>query len=89
MPVNNAHIKQFTEKRNTEVHLHTASVLQKYNQALELCSRAALKNIVPYTLYLAQALISETLSSGDMLGTPTQCDTFAIDVDASQKTRLN
>ena len=43
--MNNTHVKQFTEKKNAEIHLHTASALQKYNQVLELCSRAAFEDV--------------------------------------------
>jgi len=32
---------------------------------------------------------SETITSGEMLDTPTQCHTFVIYDDAGQKTRLN
>jgi len=46
--VNNTHVKQFTEKKNAEIHLHTAGALQKYNQALELCSRAAFEDVMPW-----------------------------------------
>jgi len=45
--VNNTHVKQFTEKKYVEIHLHTAGALQKYNQALELCSRAAFEEVMP------------------------------------------
>jgi len=45
--VNNTHVKQFTEKKNAEIHLHTAGALQKYSQALELCSRAAFEEVMP------------------------------------------
>jgi len=31
----------------------------------------------------------ETIISGEMLGTPTQCHTFVIYDDTGQKTRLN
>jgi len=31
----------------------------------------------------------ETITSGEMPGTPTQCHTFVIYDDAGQKTRLN
>jgi len=31
----------------------------------------------------------ETIISGEMLGTPTQCHTFVIYDDSGQKTRLN
>jgi len=31
----------------------------------------------------------ETIISGEMLGTPTQCQTFVIYDDTGQKTRLN
>ena len=34
-------------KQNAEIHLHTASALQKYNQALEICSRAAFEEVLP------------------------------------------
>jgi len=45
IPVNNAHIKQITEK-NTEIQVHTASALQKYNQALVPCSGAAFEELM-------------------------------------------
>jgi len=45
--------------------------------------------IATYTLYFAQAPASETINSGEMLGTPTQCHTFVTYDDAVQKTRLN
>jgi len=41
-----------------------------------------MRSSVPYTLNFAYALISETISGGEMLGTPTRCHTFKIDVDA-------
>jgi len=34
-------------RKNAEIHLHTAGALQKYNQALELCSRAAFEEVMP------------------------------------------
>ena len=45
--MNNTHVKQFTEKKNAEIHLHTAGALQKYNQALEVRSRAAFEEVLP------------------------------------------
>ena len=47
MPVNNTHVNQFTEKKNTQIHLRTAGTLQKYDQALELCSKAAFEEVMP------------------------------------------
>ena len=32
--------------RKTEIHLHTASALQKYNQALVPCSKAAFEEVM-------------------------------------------
>jgi len=37
-------------KKNTDTHLHAADALQKYNQALELCSRAAFEEVMPRRL---------------------------------------
>jgi len=34
-------------RKNAEFHLHTAGALQKYNQALELCSSAAFEEVMP------------------------------------------
>jgi len=34
-------------RKNAEIHLHTAGALQKYNQALELCTRAAVEEVMP------------------------------------------
>jgi len=42
------------------------------------------KCIVTCTLYFAWALTCETINSGEMLGTPTECNTFVIHDDAGQ-----
>jgi len=34
-------------RKNAETHLHTAGALQKYNQTLDLCSRAAFEEVMP------------------------------------------
>jgi len=44
--MNNTHVKQFTEKK-PQRFICIQQVLQKYNQALELCSRAAFEEVMP------------------------------------------
>jgi len=34
-------------RKNAEIHPHTAGALQKYNQALEFCSRAVFEKVMP------------------------------------------
>jgi len=43
------------------------------------------KCIVTCIVYFAQALTSEIINSGEMLGTPIECHTFVIFDDAGQK----
>jgi len=40
------HILNSSLRKNAEIHLHTASALQKYNQALELCSWEAFEEVM-------------------------------------------